>query len=157
MKKALFSILILAFCLLAKGQDIKAADDSLALIPKRNVVYVSGPSIPGIMMSFSINYEGMLSSNPDKFITSLWLRVGGGPYFSWGDNGAIFISTLTLLTGKKNSHFECGLGLSRISNPGLVLPAVSLGYRYYNPGKSLFFRAGGGFPEIVYLGIGISF
>lgn len=147
----------MAFCLAGKGQDISEADDSLTTMPKRNVVYVSGPSIPGIMMSFSFNYEGMLSYKPDKFITSLWLRIGGGPYSSWGDNGAIFISTLTALTGKKNSHFELGLGMSFISRPGLILPAVSLGYRYYNPGKALFFRTGGGFPEIFYLGIGISF
>jgi hypothetical protein len=133
------------------------ADDSLAFRPNRNAVYISGPSIPGLMFSITFNYEGMLSSNPDKFISSLWLRVGGGAFSSWGDGGTIFLSTLNLLTGKRNSHFELGLGLCGISNPGMLLPAVSLGYRYFNPGKALFFRAGGGFPEIVYLGIGLSF
>lgn len=85
------------------------------------------------------------------------------------------------LTGLGKNHFEMRLGATSIietdryhnekNNPSnfpdkqpallknyiAIWPSVGLGYRYQKPGKPFVFRTGVGYPDAVYLSVGIAF
>lgn len=105
------------------------------------------------------SYERMIFSNPESFITSSWLGIGGGYAAEFfGGEGIAIKAFYTGLTGVNNSHLEFNLGITFMSGEYLssrVTPLATIGYRYQKPNGHFLFRIGGGWPENVFLSLGL--
>lgn len=131
---------------------------------KKNVFYGTlGLDVWDFYGTIIGNYERRIFMSPKPKGSSLWLRAGAGPFGTWGNEGWNYVSTISLLTGKKNNHVELGLGalLSWDSSAKHFAPildnnymAANLGYRYQKPGGYFIFRTGMGWPEFMYVSLG---
>ncbi len=103
------------------------------------------------------SYERMINSNPESFITSSWLGIGGGIVAEWfGDEGLAFKAFYTGLTGPNNNHLEFNFGLTYMSAVSTtVTPLATVGYRYQKANGHFLFRIGGGWPENAFLSLGL--
>ena len=103
------------------------------------------------------SYERMISSNPESFITSSWLGIGGGIVAEiFGNDGLAFKAFYTGLTGPNNHHLEFNLGITSMSGVSSnVTPLATVGYRYQKANGHFLFRIGGGWPENVFLSLGL--
>ena len=142
----------------ATGQSSEPQQESGKL--SKNVIYGTAGFFP-IWGVININYERMLGHSSEKFVKSLWYRVGGGYWGTWGAEGPHFVSTLTALTGSKNNHLELSLGIAILNDnyyhDNSLYPAGNIGYRFQKSDGHFVFRTGVSFPETTYLSLGISF
>jgi hypothetical protein len=76
-----------------------------------------------------------------------------------GFMGSYFLSQYGILTGVKKHHFEVSAGFTKFFGAKNVetLLSGSIGYRRQKPDSQFIFRTGVGWPETLYLGIGVSF
>ena len=146
---------------------------------KKNVIHGTVGFL-GVWAVADINYERLILERKDKFLNTLWLRVGGGGYAGWDVSGPLVVAGFNLLTGRRKSHIEGHLGLSSAYDKtgydiGLsnarggyeaepsrsdyisFAPSCALGYRFQNPDEGIIFRTGFGFPETLYIGVGYNF
>ena len=113
----------------------------------------------GLFSQGVMNYERQIFSGKT---VSWYGRLGGGyggwlePFsaeYGWGGLGAI-----TMLTGKKNNHFELNaggfLGFEDTYNEAFIFPIFNVGYRYQKPEGGFIFRANAG---IISLGLSIGY
>ena len=103
------------------------------------------------------SYERMIISNPESFITSSWLGIGGGYVAEFfGGEGIALKAFYTGLTGANNSHLEFNLGITYMSGVSTtVTPLATVGYRYQKANGHFLFRIGGGWPENIFLSLGL--
>lgn len=150
------SITILLFIGLTSpifGQD---NSESVAFYKKNQIHGSLGTMVAG----FTANafYDRILSENPiSKFST--FARVGyQGNAILLAGAGHAYIAELGLITGKHTAHFEAALGVTYIKiDEAVFSPAFSIGYRGQKPNSKFMFRTGIGFPELLYIGIGMAF
>ena len=148
--KKLFTILMLIPVLLTGQNEPNTKID----LPKKNIY---GELHVGLFSQGVINYERQILSGKT---VSWYGRLGGGyggwlePFsaeYGWGGLGAI-----TMLTGKKNNHFELNaggfLGFEDRNNEALIFPIFNVGYRYQKPEGGFIFRANAGI-----ISLGLSF
>ena len=148
--KKLFTILMLIPVLLT-GQN---EPNTKINLPKKNIY---GELHVGLFSQGVMNYERQILSGKT---VSWYGRLGGGygawvePFsaeYGWGGLGAI-----TMLTGKKNNHFELNaggfLGLEDTYNYAFIFPIFNVGYRYQKPEGGFIFRANAGI-----ISLGLSF
>jgi len=134
---------------------------------KKNAIYATlGVYVGEFYVTFLGNYERLILQFPRSFVQSMWIRVGAGPWAWWSSNGWNYTSTLSVLTGRKNTHLELGSGVLFSYNSynkkfeplaGNSHLAGNLGFRFQKPGGSFIFRTGIGWPEFMYLSFGICF
>jgi hypothetical protein len=112
------------------------------------------------------SYEQMIVNFQKSFVNSLWVKVGAGPWVWWSGHGTNYISTISMLTGRKKVHIETGAGVLFTYNSDFkgFRPLVhnryfagNIGFRYQKPGGAFAFRTGIGWPEFLYLSIGYCF
>ena len=130
-------------------------------LPKNNVY---GELHVGLFTQGVMNYERQIYSG-EKI--SLYGRLGGGygGIFDWGGYGGLGgLGAITMLTGKKNNHFElnagCFLGRAKSSLAvfneifyfPFAMPIFNVGYRYQKPDGGFIFRANAGI-----ISLGLSF
>ena len=114
---------------------------------------------PGAYSFILGSYERMILSNPESFITSSWLGIGGG--YGGEAFGGEFIALkafYTGLTGAKNNHLEVNFGITYMYSKyssSIVTPLATIGYRYQKANGHFLFRAGGGWPENIFLSLGL--
>jgi hypothetical protein len=118
---------------------------------KKNAIYIDAGTILFTSQG-SINYERQFYSGEQ---VSLYARVGyGAAAVAFGPEGYGGIGAITLLTGKKENHFEVNGGMfvgeESYDQSIFILPLLDLGYRYQKPQGGFIFRAKAGA-----LGIGI--
>ena len=115
----------------------------------------------GLFTQGVMNYERLFSSG-DK--VNWYSRLGAG----WGFNGigGLFesrygvggLGAITMITGKRDGHFELNMGafIGDENGPSdrgkFLFPILNIGYRYQKPIGGFIFRANAGFPSL-----GISF
>ncbi len=143
------------------NDNIQEEDQQVEL--SKNSIYVDYSL--AAFSQLSINYERKLGSI--KNIT--WYgRVGAGyGYIFLAESGYGGLGGLTMLTGKKNHHFEGNLGVfvghtdnfselrrSFVASPSqgktFLMPLIDVGYRYQKPGSGLVFKA-----KVANIGLGI--
>ena len=152
--KKLFTILMLIPVLLFGQNEPNTKID----LSKKNIY---GELHIGLFSQGVINYERQIFSGK----TSWYGRLGGGyggmiewrGDFGWGGFGAI-----TMLTGKKNNHFELNAGsffgynaidwFEVDKDEPFIFPIFNLGYRYQKPDGGFIFRANAGI-----ISLGLSF
>jgi hypothetical protein len=159
--KKLFTILMLIPILLLGQNEITKNIDLT-----KNSFYIE--THLGIVSKLVLNYERQISFNEK---VSWYGRIGGGYGASLADGfdgsyGFGGLCAITMITGKKNKHFEFNAGAFLGYEPTLqsaivrrdityepfLLPILNIGYRYQKPGSGFVFRANVGFPSI-----GVSF
>ena len=129
--KKLFTILMLIPVILFGQNEPNTKID----LPKKNIY---GELHVGLFSQGVMNYERQIFSGKT---VSWYGRLGGGyggwlePFsadYGWGGLGAI-----TMLTGKKNNHFELNaggfLGFEDTYNEAFIFPIFNVGYRYQKP------------------------
>lgn len=141
--------------------SLLAQSDTSNQNEKRNKSCIYGSLGTAFVYSnVSVNIEQQILYNPDKFFSTMSLRIGGGYWSSWGNEGYDIVGTINYLSGSGGNHMEMGFGMA--FSPGYdetygFIPAAHLGYRFQKPGGWMVFRAGVGVPEALYLSLGVSF
>lgn len=104
-------------------------------------------------------YERILGEKNKNTHLATFLRVGYGGYTQLGVGGPIFLAEAGFITGAQNAHFEGALGINSFISGDLqgITPAGSIGYRWQKTGRNFIFRTGAGYPEALYIGLGLSF
>lgn len=158
-------VTFLFFVSINYGQGINTGFNSEKL--RKNVLYATiGMNPEEFYGTLMANYERQVIEFQSTFPGSLWVRVGAGPWVWWTGNGINFVSTISLLTGKKAVHLETGFGALLTYNPDVrnFAPllndnylAANIGFRYQKPAGKFIFRTGIGWPEFLYLSFGYSF
>ena len=146
----------------------------------KNAIYVTG----GVAMGTFIagNYERMLWGNRLPVIQSVYLKGGIGKinieafgfFVSSKLKATTYAGALGMLVGGRSSFFDVSMGAvylngtetweSIFSSTTLQTKsfqeatfAMSMGYRYQKPGGNFVFRTGAGWPELLYISLGICF
>lgn len=143
-KKTSFIILLSIFC---HGIGQAQSNDL-----SKNSIYVDAGFIPGVHAF--INYERSVCQGKK---VSWYGRVGygyGGILLHDGGTGAL--GAITMLTGKKNSHFELNAGVfsGKGDDDSITLPLLDVGYRYQKPSGGFIFKAKAG---VLGIGIGLGY
>tara|TARA_B110000240_G_scaffold171907_1_gene196571 strand:+ start:43 stop:495 length:453 start_codon:yes stop_codon:yes gene_type:complete len=143
MKKLVLVITILSGLFSANAQSLEKNE------MRKNSIYFDTGIVPGVHAF--VNYERSLYQGKK---VSWYGRAGfgyGGLLLS--DGGLGVLGAITMLTGKKNSHFELNTGLFSGNNiegsNSVTLPVLDVGYRYQKPTGGFIFKA-----KIGVLGIG---
>ena len=144
MKKLLLVITILSVGFSANAQSPEKNELS------KNSIYFDTGIIPGVHAF--VNYERSLYQGKK---VSWFGRAGfgyGGLLLADGGYGGL--GAVTMLTGKKNSHFELNAGVfsgKEIDGSNSVtFPLLDVGYRYQKPDGGFIFKA-----KVGILGVGI--
>jgi hypothetical protein len=141
--------------------------ETIPAAPNKNVIYGTLGVYPeefyGTIMG---NYERMIFHFPNSFFNSMWVRVGAGPWVWWTGKGINYVSTISVLTGRKGTHLETGAGVLFTYHPDIkkFYPLINnrylagnFGFRFQRPQGRFVFRTGIGWPEYLYLSLGASF
>ena len=144
MKKLLLVITILSVGFSANAQSLEKNKMS------KNSIYFDTGIIPGVHAF--VNYERSIYQGKK---VSWYGRMGfgfGGILMASGGFGGL--GAVTMLTGKKNSHFELNAGIFSGKDIGnsnsFALPLLDVGYRYQKPDGGFVFKA-----KLGILGVGI--
>ena len=144
------TVLICMLCL-SLQTTINAHSNEDIVFSKHNVYLDAGL---GPLYQASLNYEFQIHSA--KTLT-WYARLGaGGAGTLLDDGGPGGLAAITMLTGKKNSHFELNAGtfIGSGSDGTFVYPLLDIGYRYQQPDGGFIFKAKVG---ILGIGIGLGF
>ncbi len=147
--KNLFLYTTVLICLLSLSiqSTLNAQSNEDIVLSKHNVYLDTGL---GPLFQASMNYEFQIHNA--KTVT-WYARLGaGGAGTVLGDGGPGGLAAITMLTGKKNSHFELNGGtfIGSGSDGTFVYPLLDIGYRYQQPDGGFIFKA-----KLGILGIGI--
>lgn len=170
MKHSLLLVLIIfVWPFLTYGQGAETDRLPLQTQLKKNSIFGNVGILPVVAASISISYDRSLFSTQNK--TDYRAKLSIGFMGALGDTYSYQSLAAGLLTGKRNSHFELfgGAALYQytpVKLPGGILPEDSsigifpvgnIGYRYQKPDGGFIFRAGVGFPDMGYVGLGVAF
>lgn len=141
----------------------RKVEEIIAAKPKelnKNIIYSNIGSLI-IYSSISINYERIIFGGDGESYVSLLGRIGYGGYVVTDGytryTGNIGIVSAMILTGKNSGHFEGAIGYMFLQGDFNSPLHFSGGFRYQAPGKMFMYKIGGGLPELVYFGLGVSF
>lgn len=127
----------------------------------KNVLYGNFSLLDQYGIAYSLNYERRIIYRPDALLSSYYLRLSGGVIEPADENTALARVNILALTGQYSRHAEIGAGLdvfiSDDKDQPEYLPNFNIGYRLQPYRKGYMIRIGSGFPEIFYLGAGITF
>lgn len=126
-------LLILAIQNKAKSQNTAEVKSTT------QAIYVDAGLIPIVAIHALVNYEKQLIKRDKiQWLGRLGMSVAANP-----DGGFGGLLGGTMLTGKRNSHFETNVGLFVGSEVGDVFaaPLIEIGYRYQKPTGGFLFKA----------------
>lgn len=176
MKKiTLLVVSILFSCAMVFSQK----NTNQSVFENQNSIYGT-VALGGLWGTLNINYERQITTTNNRIFKTFGIRFGGGYWSTWGSTGSHYIITPTFLSGTGNNHFESAIGatllydkdsydigVSNANHGGYpipsraeymdIYPAGTLGYRYQKPNGKFIFRAGAGFPDVVYISFGAAF
>ncbi len=119
-----------------------------------------------IINGIGLKYERLIPRKKVYYTLMGGVHFNRINFFGVEDHLTIYFSN-GLITGiNKQKHFEASLGLgldkyrfhySRDFRYSEFAPIFNIGYRFQAPDESYVFRSGIGFPELLYLGFGLSF
>ena len=146
-KKISLIILLCFFCQNAAQAQTNEANEAIKM--SKNGLYFDTGIIPGV--SAFINYERLLLTG--KSIS--WYGRAG---FGYGgilliDGGLGGLGAVTMLTGKKDLHFELNAGVfsgKGTDGTAITYPLLDMGLRYQKPNGGFIFKS-----KVGILGVGI--
>lgn len=165
----LYAILANPFILMGQRSE----DSTIQLqsgLHKNSLFGNIGMGIPWVSAAASVSYDRSLFRLADQSDIRVRLSVG---YLGAMMSGHYNYQSLTVgfLTGANTSHLELFAGAAinqhhQVSTPGDIIegeiksgifPAGNIGYRFQKPQGWFIFRAGIGFPDLAYVGVGVAF
>ena len=121
-----------------------------------------------------LNYERVMPKKNMYYTLSVGANIYRLVFFTTENHTVLSIRN-GLITGlDARNHFEASIGLgwdnvnkeasggiygsggSSASQYSQFIPVANIGYRFQAPNKDFVFRTGLGFPELIYLGIGVA-
>ena len=161
MKPNNLKFFIILGLLLICYSSLYSQQDSLRKTDQNNKMNLIHGSFGTLVLGYTANifYDRLLSPIGNYHTTCTFVRIGYQDNVILTDpNGSAYILEGGILTGKHFGHFEGALGITYIQTENNVLrPAFSVGFRGQKPNGSFMFRTGLGFPELLFLGLGIAF
>jgi hypothetical protein len=159
MKKILFIFLLLIVIVqVAFSQQEKENENSSR--SRKNAIYGSLGIPIGYLL---LNYERQLIWL-DKDKIAIDMRLSYGAYANLGEDGNAAIICSEIIFGENKHHFEADLGLALNRNQESQakpmpanLPCINICYRIQQKNKPFLFKTGIGFPEGVFVCIGLAF
>lgn len=169
-----FTIVIFDAC---ANENLK---DTLSYRLQSNVIAFSAGFFP-VFSVLNLHYERKIYENQTAPFKTVYLRGNAGTWSGIKFGGHHAGIAFSALTGLGKNHFEMRLGATSIietdryhnekNNPlnfpdkqPVVLknyiafwPSIAIGYRYQKSGNPFVFRTGVGYPDAVYLSVGVSF
>jgi hypothetical protein len=154
--------------------------DSLRNNLKPNAIGVSTGFFP-IYVAWNLYYERRIFYSEQYLFKTFYLRASGGTWEALSPYGHHAGLSICGLTGIGKHHFELRFGATAIIETGryknekkypynfpnqqpvllknylLLWPSGSMGYRFQKPGGHFIFRTGAGYPEAIYVGLGLAF
>jgi hypothetical protein len=126
---------------------------------KENFIYFTG-SLPMFSGYYTINYERELFTGKSGTIN---LAAGFGGWSNWNNAGSVGMITTYFILGTGKHHFDSGIGVSFHNDKSdfvKIAPVqfnIHAGYRRHERMKPFIFRAGAGWPMLLYTSIGFAF
>ena len=137
------------------AQDVKP--DSIESNMYSNAIYGNVGS-GGLWFTATAYYERMFQRNAQTSKISTFIKAGYGGAAYWEDESQYILGQFGILTGVRKHHLEVSAGLVKFLDDYDPFPlAGSIGYRIQKPGGHFIFRTGVGWPESLYIGLGLSF
>ena len=119
-----------------------------------------------IVNGIGLKYERLIPRKKVYYTLMGGVHFNRINFFGVEDHLTVYFSN-GLITGiNKRKHFEASLGLGLdmyryLHSTGFryveFAPIFNIGYRFQVPDESYVFRSGIGYPELIYLGFGLSF
>ncbi len=160
-----------------------AASDSTQAGLRKNAVHALIGYLPAPYFAYDVSYERMLFDIRKGILNSIWAKASWGGWGTWGEGGNFQRLGMSMLSGAGAGHIEINLGMVRrydrvgyddasyIYDPqnGRIptsveksdyvsfAPSGAIGFRFQQPGGHFLFRFGIGYPEMIYLGLGVAF
>lgn len=161
MKSNYFKFSFLLCILLVGYSSAYSQQDSQQKSDNRYKMNLIHGSLGTMVLGYTANifYDRLLSGIGEQNTTCTFVRIGYQNNVILTDpNGNALILEGGLLTGKNFGHFEGALGITYIQTQNNVIrPAFSVGFRGQKPTGGFMFRTGLGFPELLFLGVGLAF
>ena len=137
--------------------------DKTKALNKNTINFNAGWSI--IVYSANLDYERLIPSKKRNIYSTLSIGAGLYEVNFLGIDQYFFPSLHYGIISRlqSNHHFDVKAGivlaLNRMpsSNDNYLAPSIKAGYRYQVPNERFVFKAGAGFPDIIYFGFGLSF
>jgi len=122
-----------------------------------------------------VKYERVMPKKNMYYALSAGVNLFRFDFFTTENHTVLFISNGFITGLDKRNHFEASIGLgwdsvnkeasggiygsggSPASQYSQFIPVANIGYRFQGPNKDFVFRTGLGFPELIYVGIGVAF
>ena len=154
--------LLISFVILLVAAVNSYSQDFLSEIFTRkeaNNTVVGSAGTVFLANEFNVAYERKLVTFKKRDVKSVWLK---GRYTRFGGladrTGASFfdVSAMALL-GARSSFTEVGAGIGIFPAESTVYPTGLVGYRYQRSKGGIVLRAGIGYPELLYIGLGYAF
>ena len=141
--------LLLVLSILTIGFSTNAQSSEKNILSKNSIYFDTG-LIPGIHAF--VNYErSIYQGEKVSWFGRAGLGFGGLLMVGGGFGG---LGAVTMLTGKKNSHFELNAGIFSgkdiDDSNSFAFPLLDVGYRYQKPNGGFIFKA-----KLGILGVGI--
>ncbi len=162
MKRLLVFVLILAASNITFSQSKKMSSKNI--LNGNNISLNLGSAL--IVNGIGLKYERLIPRKKVYYTLMGGVHFNRINFFGVEDHLTIYFSN-GLITGiNKQKHFEASLGVGLdqyryLHSTGFryseFAPIFNIGYRFQAPDESYVFRSGIGFPELIYLGFGLSF
>tara|TARA_B100000989_G_C19509400_1_gene458181 strand:- start:1346 stop:1837 length:492 start_codon:yes stop_codon:yes gene_type:complete len=163
MKRLLVFVLILAASNITFSQSKKMSSKNN--LNGNNISLNLGSAL--IINGIGLKYERLIPRKKVYYTLMGGVHFNRINFFGVEDHLTIYFSN-GLITGiNKQKHFEASFGLGLDQSIGYLhstgfryiefAPIFNIGYRFQVPDESYVFRSGIGFPELIYLGFGMSF
>ncbi len=122
-----------------------------------------------------IKYERVIPKKSVYYTLSAGANLFRFDFFTTENHTVFSISNGLIMGLDTRNHFEASIGLgwdnvnkeasggiygsggSSASQYGQFVPVGNIGYRFQAPNEDFVFRTGFGFPELIYVGIGVAF
>ena len=155
--------IILFLAIFITFQQLSAQENQF----KKNAIYGSIGNA-GLYFTATAYYERIIKQEMWEKNISSFVNLGYGGQAYWGGEGSYFLARYGIITGVKTHHLEGSLGilygfdgyqsLRRVYRLfENTTPSGSIGWRRQKFDKNFLIRAGLGFPETIYFGIGVAF
>lgn len=159
MKKTGHIVIILLIAIIGPSKTLHCQVDSLNFKLNRNAVY-GNVGYVGFAASAAGYYERILTQRlKSEKLLARYIKVGYGTQGTSGSSTYFISAQYGILVGKGGSYLELGVGPSYYTDDGLNdFPLnATLGWRVQYPKKGAVIRMGVAWPEILYIGFGVSF
>lgn len=157
-----FLVLLSTFSLFSHNYALAQNEKTISENLNKNIIYadISMGGDHDLFSNMAVYYERALKQNMWNKNISSFINLGVGRRYAYEELSQYIIAQYGLLTGAKSHHLEIATGVKyyyKGDEQGKLPLSSMVGWRFQKPDGLLVLRAGLGYPEIIYFGLGLSF